>query len=305
MAVVSFFKQVVFANYPDFVVAWGKPEKSRQILADAVKQTSLGIPGMTVWRQDDDKYLPLFTRTNASIGRQQLVVPGSAPPVMINFQQEIPVRCTYVVSAWAKERSDANAMKREFWFAEIYKNVTYTMHKPQSFTETTSASLTHGSPSLTYTVKNPEVCPGTVAITFNSDSSPGATDNGSGYLVFTGDYAAFSGTINYGTGLISIDTNTLSDLDLSLSITYQKNVVFWTLKNPIWSDKSTDSTIDSPKTGKPLFYNVNKVFYVDSKWMHSTQYPQIRDIEVTYNQIVSGDPVTLELLETASILPNL
>jgi len=308
IGMLIFMKKVVLKDYPNYTVAWGKPERSRQILANAKNQARIGIPGLTVFRTDDEENTEFLTRPVAHTGLNQGYVPGTMAPAKLSFLKEIPVRLEYTVSAWAKELDDLNNMNREFYYAGIYKNVEFAQNKTKAFTETGSISVTESVPSATHAVKNPIIGPGSVAITFGSDDFVGATDDSNGFLVFVSpyanDYHGYTGTVDYKTGIITINTNTQTSETVSFSIAYHNMEILWAVKAPIFPQKGTTDTIDSEKTGKPLWYHINKVFYVDTKWCKSVQLPQVREIDIIYKEMTAGNPVTLETLDSFTLVPT-
>lgn len=122
LATVSFIRTIIPQAY---TVIWWPPESSRQGLAQSTSQESIGLPGVTVFRTACRRYDEGFTRPQAGLGYNL----GERVEHTKNLAQMHVVRATYTSMAWAKDLSDLNTIEREFWYADIYKALSYTIQE--------------------------------------------------------------------------------------------------------------------------------------------------------------------------------
>lgn len=101
------------------VVYWGPPEASRQSLAIGEKHSSVGVPGVSIFRTG---IAPDGQRYNQPAAAQygHPVVRSSDNKTENRFLT-IPVVAEYTAVGWSRALSDVNAIEREMWFSTRYK----------------------------------------------------------------------------------------------------------------------------------------------------------------------------------------
>lgn len=98
----------------------------------------------------------------------------------------------------------------------------------------------------------------------------------------------------------------LADMERELAFSDIYGVIRWNIQgnNFSWPLRKGDVSYDpimNKETGKVLFHSFKVAFEVDTQWIHTGNVPWIESIKVNFTQVLSGDPVTVEMLDKFSI----